>query len=99
MDGGGDDRLGPIGGAGEIGGGGDFSALHFEEQNGLRAFSFGRIGLGRIVIDAQMVNERKQADEIFAAAVPTLADFSFWNVVTAMGYAAAHATEVEIGAG
>ena len=99
VDRGGDDGLGPIGSTGKIGRRSDFSAHHFEKQNGFWTVSFGRIGLGGIVIDAQMVDERKQSDEIFAAAVPAFADFHLGNVVTAVGHAAAHAAEMEVGAG
>ena len=99
VDGAGDDGLGPIGGAGEIGGSGDFSALHFEEQKRFGTVSFGGVGFGGIVIDAQVVNEREETDEIFPAAVPALADFFFGNIVTAVGHAAADAADVEVGAG
>ena len=91
VDGGGDDRLGPVGSAGEIGGRGDCFALHLQEENRFWVLAFGGVGLRGIVIDAQMVDEREETDEIFATAVPAFADFFFGDVVTTVGYAAADA--------
>ena len=99
VDGSGDDGLGPVGSAGEIGGRGDFFALHLQEENRFRALTFGGVGFRGIVIDAQMVDEREEADEIFAAAVPAFADFRFGNVMTTVRHAAADAVDVEVGAG
>ena len=99
VDGGGDDGLGPVGGVGEVSGGADFAALHFEEQNGLGLLAGNGVGFLRIVIDAQMVDEREESDEIFAAAGPAFADFFDGNVVTAVRDAAADAADVEVGAG
>jgi len=45
-DGGGDDGLGPAGRARQVGWRGDFSLLHFEEQNEAGRLAFRRVGLG-----------------------------------------------------
>ncbi len=65
--------------------------MHFEEQDWARTLAFGGISVCRIVIDAQMVDEWEETDEILSAAVPAFADFFFGDVVTAVGYAAADA--------
>ncbi len=91
MDSGGDDGLGPVWSTGEIGGCGDFSALHFEKEDWVRTLAFGGVGVCRIVIDAQVIDEREETDEVLAAAVPSFADFFFGDVVTAVGHAAADA--------
>lgn len=99
MDGGGDDGLSPIGGAGKVGGGGDFSALHFQNQQRARAFAFGGIGLCGIVKNTQVVDEGQEANEIFATSIPALADFFFRDVVPTVRHATAHAADVEVGTG
>ena len=61
--------------------------------------TFGGIGFRGIVIDAEVVDEREETDEIFAAAVPAFADFFFGDVMSAVGHAAADAAKVQFGAG
>lgn len=45
-DGGRDDRLRPVGRAGEIGGRGNFAPFHLEKEEGAGRFASGRVGLG-----------------------------------------------------
>ena len=99
VDGGGDDRLGPVGSAGKVGGGGDAPALHFEEQAGLRALSFGGVAFRGVVINPQAVDVGQEADEIFPTASPAFADFFLGDVVSAAGHAAADALKVKFGTG
>ena len=61
--------------------------------------AFGGIGIRGIVIDAQVIDEWQESDEVLAAAGPAFADFFLGNVVTAVGHAAAHAAEMQFGAG
>ena len=61
--------------------------------------AFGGVGVCRIVIDAQVIDEREETDEVLAAAVPSFADFFFGDVVSAVDHATADAAEVQFGAG
>ena len=61
--------------------------------------TFGGISVCRIVIDAEVVDEWQESDDILAAAVPSFADFFFGDVVSAVGHATADAAEVQFGAG
>ena len=61
--------------------------------------ALGGIGFRGVVVNAEVGDAGQEADEVFAAAGPAFADFFLGNVVSAMGHAAAHAAEVEIGAG
>lgn len=47
-DGCGDDRPGPVGGTGQVGGSGDFTLLHFEEQARTRRPTGSGVGLVRV---------------------------------------------------
>ncbi len=93
---GGDERFGPVGRAGEVGGRGDFPAFHFQQKDRARALALGRIALGGIVINPQVVDERQETDEIFPAACPAFADFFRRDVVSAVRDAAPHAAKVEV---
>lgn len=51
----------------------------------------------RVVINPQMIDVWQQADQVFTAAPPTLADFLLGNVVPAAVAAPPHAFQVQLG--
>ena len=61
--------------------------------------SFGGVGLCGIVKNTQVLDEGQEANEIFATAIPALADFFLWDVVATVRHTAAQAADVEVGTG